>query len=93
MQLFFRTLRSCCLTRHTWEAGDEFPCVRAIVGNAVAANTAVTTAEHDAATAGTQLGEEVANRGSVIDGNSLLVIAVARGELSRKIRPNTIRTS
>ncbi len=80
-------------TRHTWEARNKFLSVLAIVGNAVTADAAVATAEHDAATTGTQLGEEVADCSSVIDGDGLLVIAVARGKLTQSISPNIMRTS
>ena len=66
---------------HTREARNELSRVGAIIGNTVTADTAIAAAEHNAATTGTQLGEQVADLCSIVDGNSLFVIAVTRSEL------------
>ena len=91
MQRAFGKVGSRFDKAHTREARNELSRVSAIIGNTVTADTAIAAAEHNAATTGTQLGEQVADLCSIVDGNSLFIIAVARSELTLAVSANFMR--
>ena len=67
------------------ELGLEFQGILAVVGEAVVTRSWITGGEDDGFSSGAELGEEVADLGSVADWDFLLVLAVGDGDTVRNI--------